>query len=89
VAQGGTTVGTVTINSSINTLQELANAINTGTGTGVTGFNGDPIDASVITNGDGSLSLSLANSASTQDALTVTTTGGATTAPVFPQAPQV
>jgi len=83
VAQGGTTVGTVTINSSINTLQELANAINTGTGTGVTGFNGDPIDASVITNGDGSLSLSLANSASTQDALTVTTTGGATTAPVF------
>ena len=83
VLQGGTTAGTVTINSSIDTLQELANAINTGTGSQVTGFSGAPVKASVVTNGDGTQSLSLANSGSTQGALRVTTAAGATPAPVF------
>jgi flagellin len=83
IKQGTTTAGTVTINSTINTLQEVANAINTGTGAGVTGFGSNQVTASVVTNGDGSQSLSLANTASTGGALTVTTTSGSTTAPAF------
>lgn len=86
VAQGGSTVGTVTINSSINTLDEVARAINNGTGTGVTGFSGanaGKVTASVITNGDGTQSLSLSNSGAADGALTVSTTAGTNAAPVF------
>jgi len=76
VKLAGVTVGTVLISPSINTLQELANAINTGTGAGVTGFSGAPVTATVVTNGDGSQSLSLAAIA-VEGALSVTTAAGA------------
>jgi flagellin len=78
VKVGGTTAAAVTINSSINTLQELADQINANLG-GAAGL----ATASVVTNGDGTQSLSLASTA-TNGVLTVTTTtGSAPTAPVL------
>jgi flagellin len=75
VKVGGATVGAVTISPSVNTLAELAGAINA--------FAGAPVTATVITNGDGSQSLSLA-AISGSGALSVSTTSGAgTLAPVF------
>jgi flagellin len=76
VSVGGSQVGSVTISPSVNTLAELASAIN--------GFAGAPVTATVITNGDGTQSLSLADSTSGAGALSVTTTAGAgAVAPVF------
>ena len=76
VKVGNATVGAVTISPSVNTLAELASAINS--------FAGAPVTATVITNGDGTQSLSLADAASGAGALSVTTTPGAgTQAPVF------
>jgi flagellin len=76
VKVGGVTVGAVTISPSVNTLAELAGAINS--------FAGAPVTATVITNGDGTQSLSLADAASGAGALSVTTSAGAgTQAPVF------
>jgi flagellin len=66
-----------TINSSNNTLQSLAGVISGTAGLGVT--------ASVITNGDGTQSLSLADTVPTGGALSVTLqhADGTTQAPVF------
>ncbi|MGA3129308.1 MAG: flagellin [Terracidiphilus sp.] len=83
VTQNGNTVGTVTINPSINTLQELAHAISTGTGTGVTGFTSGSVLASVVTNGDGTQSLSLADATASDGMLNVTAGPPTTVAPVF------
>jgi len=88
VTQNGNTVGTVQINPSINTLQELANAINTGAGTGVTGFTGptaNKVMATVVTNGDGTQSLSLADASASDGTLGVSVTppSNAPTAPAF------
>jgi len=78
VKVGGVTVGSpITINSSVNTLAEVASTIN--------GWNSNnsPVTATVITNGDGTQSLSLANTAG-GGALTVTTDAGAgAQAPAF------
>ncbi len=68
VKVGDTAVGSVTISSSVDTLSELASAIN--------GFTGAPVTASVITNGDGTQSLSLSDSASGAANLSVVTTSG-------------
>jgi flagellin len=68
VKVGDTAVGSVTISPSVDTLSELASAIN--------GFTGTPVTASVITNGDGTESLSLSDSASGGANLSVTTTAG-------------
>jgi len=68
VKVGGVTAGAVTISPTVNTLAELAGAIN--------GFAGAPVTATVITNGDGTQSLSLADAASGAGALSVTTTAG-------------
>jgi flagellin len=78
VKVGTQIAASVTINSSINTLQELAGQITAHLG-GTAGL----ATASVITNGDGTQSLSLQDTAG-GGALTVTTTVGAgATAPVF------
>ena len=75
VSEAGTQKASVTINSTINTLSELATAINTQAGAGT---------ATVVTNGDGSQSLALADNAANGGALTVTTTAGAgAVTPVF------
>ncbi len=75
VNQGGTPVAQVTINPAINTLAELAASINTQVGAGT---------ASVITNGDGSLSLALNDASPTLGALSVTVQSGSGAAvPVF------
>jgi flagellin len=71
----GSTSHTFTIDSTNNTLDGLSSAINAQSSLGVT--------ASVITNGDGTQSLSLADSSSTGGALSVTTTAGTTQAPAF------
>ncbi len=72
------------INGSVNTLQELANAINTASTNGGTGTPSEFAKATVVTNGDGTQSLSLASTAG-NGALTVTaaTTGNAAAAPAF------
>jgi len=76
VKVGGVAVGAVTISPSVNTLAELAGAINS--------FAGAPVTATVITNGDGTQSLSLADATFGAGALSVTTNPGAgTQAPVF------
>jgi flagellin len=75
-SQGGTSVGSVTVGSTNNTLQTLATAIGTATGGAVT--------ATVITNGDGTQSLALGNSSPSQGALAVATTAGSgSSAPTF------
>jgi flagellin len=75
IVDQGANTHTFTINSSNNTLATLAGVISGTSGLGVT--------ASVITNGDGTQSLSLADTASTGGALSVTTTAGTTQAPIF------
>jgi len=78
VKVGTQIAASVTINSSVNTLQELAGQINAHLN-GTAGL----ATASVITNGDGTQSLSLADTAG-GGALTVTTaTGAGAAAPVF------
>ena len=78
VKVGTQTAAVVTISPSVNTLQELADQITAHTG-GTAGL----VTASVITNGDGSQSLSLANTVG-GGALSVTATPGAGPAtPVF------
>ncbi len=72
VTVGGTTVSTVAVNSSTNTLQELATQINTASANGGTGSPSEYAQATVVTNGDGTQSLSLASTAG-NGALTVTT----------------
>jgi flagellin len=73
-SQGGTSVGSVAITSSqYNTLQTLATQIGVATGNKVT--------ATVITNGDGSQSLSLGNAAGITSALTVGTSANAAAPP--------
>jgi flagellin len=82
IDQGGTAAIVVTINSSINTLTELAAAINTGVG--ASSYTAGLISANVITNGDGTQSLSLANAAPGDGALSVTSTAGTgALAPIF------
>jgi len=83
VTQDGNTIGSVEINPTINNLQELMNAINTGTGTGVTGFTGAPVEATVITNGDGTQSLSLANAGASDGTLNVSVAPPVGTAPAL------
>ena len=76
VTQNGTTVGTVTITPSINTLQELAKAIDN--------FTGKPVEATVVTNGDGTQSLSLSDAGASDGTLGVSvSTGTGAVAPVF------
>ncbi len=70
VRVGSQTAAVVPISASVNTLQELANQINANLG-GTPGL----VTASVITNGDGTQSLSLADTAGS-GALTVTASGG-------------
>ena len=78
VKVGTQTAASVTISPAVNTLQELADQINAHAN-GVAGL----ATASVVTNGDGSQSLSLANTAG-GGALSVTTTQGTgAAAPVF------
>ena len=79
VKVGGVTAAEVPINASINTMQELAKQINENLG-GTAGL----VTATVVTNGDGTQSLSLASTAG-NGALTVTTgtNGSAPAAPVF------
>ena len=72
---GGVLAGTVKISPTVNTLDEVAKAINA--------FAGSPVTANVITNGDGTQSLSLA-AVSGEGALSVTTNQGTgALAPVF------
>jgi flagellin len=87
IDQGGTAAIVVPINSSINTLTELAAAINTGTGAST--YTAGLITASVITNGDGTQSLSLANFAPGDGTLSVTTTttGAGALAPILSVSP--
>lgn len=70
VKVGTQTAAVVTVSPSVNTLQEVADQINANAG-GTPGL----VTASVITNGDGSQSLSLSVTAG-GGALSVTTTGG-------------
>ena len=75
-SQGGTSVGSVTVGSTNNTLATLAAAIGTATNGSVT--------ASVITNGDGTQSLALGNSNASEGALAVgTSAGSGSSAPTF------
>lgn len=75
VNQGGTQKAQVTISPSINTLAELAASINAQAGPGT---------ASVVTNGDGSLSLALNDASPALGALTATVQSGSGAAvPVF------
>ncbi len=82
VAEGGVTKATVIIGTTpnvsgggfVNTLSELVAAINSQAGAGT---------ASVITNGDGTQSLSVADASEAGGALTVSTTAGANVAPAF------
>jgi flagellin len=88
VKVGAQTAAVVTVSPSVNTLQELADQINAATG-GTAGL----ATAKVVTNGDGTQSLSLDVTAG-GGALSVTTTGGSAAAtPVFnaptTSAPQV
>ena len=78
VKVGSQTAAAVTINSTVNTLQELANQINANYG-GTAGL----ATASVITNGDGTQSLSLASTAGSGALSVATTSGSAPTAPAF------
>ncbi|MGA2887527.1 MAG: flagellin [Terracidiphilus sp.] len=72
VSVGGTTAATVAISPSISTLAELANAINHPVSPSVQNA---LVTATVVTNGDGSQSLALADTSSNGGALTVTTGG--------------
>jgi flagellin len=74
VKVGTQTAAVVTTSATVNTLQELADQINLATG-GTPGL----ATASVITNGDGTQSLAL-NDTAGGGALTVTTSGGTATA---------
>jgi flagellin len=71
----GSNSHTFTIDSSNNTLANLATAIS--------GQSSLAVTASVVTNGDGTQSLSLADTGPTGGALSVTTTAGTTQAPAF------
>jgi len=78
VSIGGTSVGSVAIGPLVNTLAEVALAIN--------GWNSNnsPVTATVITNGNGTQSLSLADAAVGGAALTVVTEpGGGAAVPVL------
>ncbi len=80
VKVGGVTAAVVDIDASCNTLQEVANQIDAHAGGGTAGL----VNATVVTNGDGTQSLSLASTAG-NGALTVTTgtTGSGAIAPAF------
>jgi flagellin len=80
---GGTAAASVTIDSSVTNLQQLAQAINTATANGGTGSPSSLVKATVVTNSDGTQSLALADSNSSGGALSVSTSGGAAMAPVF------
>ena len=78
VKVGTQTAAVVPVSTSVNTLQELAHQINLGTG-GTAGL----VTATVVTNGDGTQSLSVTDAAG-GGALSVTATGGSAAAvPVF------
>jgi flagellin len=75
VNEGSTQAAQVTIGSDVNTLTELAAAINAQAGAGT---------ASVITNGDGTQSLALADTSASDGVLSVNVTSGAgASAPIF------
>ena len=80
IDQGGVQALQVTV-SSDNTLSGLAHAINTAATNGGSSSPSTLVTASVITNSDGTQSLSLANSNDTLGALTVTTTPQAVAPP--------
>ena len=67
IQSGSTPALSIVISSTVATLAELANAINS---------QASQVSASIITNSDGTLSLSLADKYSTGGALSVTTTQG-------------
>ena len=72
IKQGGSVVGSpIVIDPTLNTLDEVAGYIND-----VSNGYSTAVKASVVTNGDGTESLSLANATPTGGALTVTTTSG-------------
>jgi flagellin len=86
VKVGDTTAAAITINSTVSTLSQLASAINTAAANGGTGSPSSLVTASVITNSDGTQSLSLSDSASSGGALSVTTTAGSALTPTFASA---
>jgi flagellin len=86
VKVGDTTAAAITINSTVSTLSQLASAINTAAANGGTGSPSTLVTASVITNSDGTQSLSLSDSASSGGALSVTTTAGSALTPTFASA---
>ncbi|MGA2350212.1 MAG: flagellin [Terracidiphilus sp.] len=73
IKAGSTIAASITVNSSYSTLTQLAKAITNGIGSGAGGAG--LVTATVITNGDGTQSLSLADTGSNGGALTVTTGG--------------
>jgi flagellin len=75
VKVGDQTAAAITISPTVNTLQELASAINTAANNGGSSTPSQLVKASVVTNGDGTQSLSLSDAAG-QGALSVTTTSG-------------
>jgi flagellin len=85
ISQDGTAVVTVPVNTSDNTLATLANAINTASGntstSGQVTTDSTKVIAAVITNGDGTQSLSLANANASLGALTVSTRSSAAPVP--------
>jgi len=83
VSVGGSSVASITINSSVTNLQQLASAINTATNNGGSSTPSEYVTATVVTNGDGTQSLALADSAGTSGALSVTASAGGPIAPVF------
>jgi flagellin len=75
IKDGSTTYSAITINSTNNTLTNLAGQISGNTSGAVT--------ANVITNGDGTQSLAFSDASNTGGTLSVTTTAGTAQAPTF------
>jgi flagellin len=86
VKVGSTTAAAITISSTVSTLSQLASAINTASANGGTNSPSTLVTASVITNSDGSQSLTLSDSSSSGAALSVATTAGASITQAFANA---
>ena len=84
VAGDSNPVATIRISSSTSTLTLLASAINNASGNlGIADAPSKYVTATVVTNSNGTQSLSLADSASGGGALTVTTSAGGAIVPAF------
>ncbi len=89
VSMGGASVASIAIDPSVTNLQQLATAINNAagntTGTGQTAVHSAYVNATVVTNGDGTQSLTVADSTGSKGALSVNvdTTNAGPIAPVF------